>query len=160
MKRKKKKTTILYFHHSYYKYKDIFLEKLREIPFVKCRAYLKIYKTKPKKEFQLHIKLDRRYYTKAILLLRLCIRGMRLKEKIKTNTESSLMMSKIISDFIGKDEKILMFRKVKNKLYLFVVKSKAMGRIPLNQKPKAYPISQDENLWALISKLIKEEKKK
>lgn len=69
-----------------------------------------------------------------------------------------LMLSKIISDYLGKDEKTIMFRKVKDKLYLFVVKSKAMGKIPLNQKPKAYPISQNENLWTLIYKLIQEEK--
>lgn len=77
-----------------------------------------------------------------------------------SNHEPSLMLNKIISDYLGKDEKILMFRKVKGKLYLFVAKSKSMGKIPLRQKPKAYLLNESENLWTFIYKLIQEENKK
>lgn len=85
------------------------------------------------------------------------------KSKRKHTTvrkEPHITLADTISDFIGKDEKILMFRKIKGKLFLFVINTKKMGKIPLEEEPKTYPASEFENLGAFLYKLIQEEKKK
>lgn len=80
-------------------------------------------------------------------------------KRITTRKEPHVTLVKIISDFIGKDEKKLMFGKVKGKLFLFVFKSKTMGKIPLEEEPKAYPAKEFENFGAFLYKLNREEKK-
>lgn len=82
------------------------------------------------------------------------------KQKVKrmATARPKLMLAKIIFDFLGKDERILMFRKVKNKVYMFVINSKSLKKIPLKEKPKTYPMQEFENLGAFLYKLNREKK--
>lgn len=85
-----------------------------------------------------------------------------MKPKTKQNNTShtpKLMLVKTIADFCGKDERRIMFRKVKNKLYMFVINSKTMGKVTLSEKPKTYPMKDFENLGAFLYKLNREKAK-
>lgn len=77
----------------------------------------------------------------------------------KTNPpRPQLMLTKIISDFLGKDERRIMFRKVKGVVYMFVINSKSIKKIHLKENPKTYPMKEFENLGAFLYKLNREKK--
>lgn len=77
----------------------------------------------------------------------------------KINTpKPKLMLAQIIYDFLGKDEKIMMFKKHKNKVYMFVVNSKSLGKIISKEDPQVYPIDKFENLGMFLYKLNREKK--
>lgn len=85
----------------------------------------------------------------------------KLKVKAKTrNSEPRLMLMKSISDFLGKDERIIMFRKIKNKVFMYAINSKSFKKIPLKEKPKTYAIHEFENLGTFLYKLNREQKVK
>lgn len=82
------------------------------------------------------------------------------KKRITNRKEPRITLVKTISDFCGNDKRVLMFKKVKGKLFLFIVDSKKEGKIPLKEEPKAYSSNEFENLGVFLYKLIQEEKKK
>lgn len=79
--------------------------------------------------------------------------------KINANTPR-IMLAKTISDFCGKDERRLMFRTMNNRLYMFVINSKSIGKIHLKEKPKTYLIKNFENISVFLYKLNKEKQVK
>lgn len=77
-------------------------------------------------------------------------------KKTAKPVKRELIFSKVISDFLGKDERILMFRKDKNKTYAFIMKSSALQKIDIKEKPKAVLLKPNVNLGLLLQKLSTE----
>lgn len=80
-------------------------------------------------------------------------------KKPKLAPRPKLVLAKIISQVLGKSENIIMFRKIKGKTYLFVIKEKSLNKIDVNETPKGYPLSEFENLGAFLYNLLKEKSK-
>lgn len=82
-------------------------------------------------------------------------------QKRTTNRkEPRITLVKTISDFCGKDKRALMFKNVKGKLHLFIIDTKAEGKIPLKHQPKSYIVSDTEPLGVFLYNLSKEQKQK
>ena len=79
---------------------------------------------------------------------------------VKSSEKPKQVLAKIMSDFLGNDERRLLFRKIKNKVYLFVINSKSIKKIAISEKPKTYVMEEFENLGAFLYKLNREMKKK
>lgn len=75
----------------------------------------------------------------------------------QTSDKPKRMLVKSIFDLIGNDN-ILMFKKVKGAEFMFIIKSKSMKKLPLKEKPIAYPMKDIENLGAFLYKLNREKK--
>lgn len=80
-------------------------------------------------------------------------------KKKKIAPRPKLVLAKIISQVLGKSENIIMFRKVKGKTFLFVIKEKSLNKIDVTETPKGYPLSEFENLGAFLYNLLKEKSK-
>lgn len=80
-------------------------------------------------------------------------------KKAKLAPRPKLVLAKIISQVLGKSENIIMFRKIKGKTYLFILKEKSLNKIDVKEKPKGYALSEFENLGAFLYNLLKEKSK-
>lgn len=78
------------------------------------------------------------------------------KPSKKPSPAIKFTLANSISNFLGKDERMLLFRKIKGKAFMFVIKSKSFKKFSLKEKPEAYPIDKFENLGAFLYKLSRE----
>lgn len=67
-----------------------------------------------------------------------------------------LILSKVISNFLGKDERLLVFRKEKKKTYAFVIKSSDLIKIDTKKIPQSVQLKPNDNLGMFLQKLSAE----